>query len=593
MLEWLRSGGTSTAAVAATPVAPLQEKVIIIPAVFYKLCLILLERGLETEGIFRVSGDQGLIKGICKNFSECSSTDNVSRMDVHNIAGIIKYYIRNNVEPLIPQPLYHKFISAQKDGNISLLKQAVSELPTVNRLLLHCLFDLLYHVAEHAEQNKMDSANLGVVFGPTIMFNAEEIDLSLSLQYNKLQCELVVTLIHHYMEIFPEPVVPEEYLALNNPPIAEELTEFTVISSSSPPTTPISSAPSPSQNKFQFFSLWPYSTPKKEPTSGEGGTVLREHKTRQNMFAMLVKKQEEERVQLLAMIDTLQKKVSELEHQTKTASTTCADPSDQFRDIAETMDAVKSCLSVPLAEAIVPEADVRTQPNLSTSNPAEIQVDNPEESNTTIGYNTSTTLIDNDPLITPELPAQTTPQPQSAQTTPLQNYPSYPMPALVDSFMKQIKEQLAAQQQEIKQLREQNTCLRAQLAASQQGVAPFAAKTSESDHINKLESSIEQLQEQLDAEVHGHNATRLLLRTEQEQAKQREATISKDIIDLKKQCFSATLLSVKMNVMSQSKHLVGFPSVHDLFEEALRLNVPFQDYGKFICEKVLPPKSTE
>ncbi|KAH3745588.1 slit-robo rho GTPase activating protein 1,3 [Pelomyxa schiedti] len=699
MMQRRRSGSTPSAMVGT------QEKVTIIPAVFYKLCALLIEGGLETEGIFRVSGDQVKIKNTCKNFAECPSTDSLSRQDIHNIAGVLKYYIRNNTEPLVPQMLYNNFLSAQEAKSVELLKQAVSELPAANKLLLHCLVDLLYKVAEHSEKNKMDATNLGVVFGPTIMWNTAEEDLALSLQNNKLQCELVVTFINRHNEIFPEPLVPDQYLTLSDPPIVDRPVES---DSRLFKSHPMPSA-APIKTGFQLFFGGSRGSERKESTAENDTAVLRQHKMRQNMFAMLVKKEEQERLQLLSMIDTLQKKVTELENQTRSNSISTGISLDHFRDITETVDAVKLRLSTPLARTMV---DAHTnQPNQILSVPGvelsthdvipdtldgshdEQDRETPTEASSASQNQAAALTTSTSQILEP--PHQPHPQRQGERSSPTllpQASPQASQPFTPDFVIKQLKEHLVIQQQESQQLREQNHTLQeknhtlqeqnhtlqeqthtlqeknhtlqeqnhtlqeknhtlqeqdrtlqeknhalqeqdrtlqeknhalqeqdrtlqeqthtlqkqnhtlqVQVTAAEQEILSFKhdlnvekEKVGELKSVSgKLESSIAHLQEQLESEVGSHNATRLLLRTEHEQSAQREAIIQQEVTDLKKQCFSATLLSVKMNMVAQNKHLVGFPSVHDLFDQAIELNIPFQEYGKFICEKMVPTKPTD
>lgn len=63
-------------------------------------------RGIETEGIYRVPGKLGLIQQVVQQIEQDEITFEFSaeKHDVHTVAGVLKLYLRQLPEPLLPIP---------------------------------------------------------------------------------------------------------------------------------------------------------------------------------------------------------------------------------------------------------------------------------------------------------------------------------------------------------------------------------------------------------------------------------------------------------------------------------------------------------
>uniref|UniRef100_A0A8C2WXG7 Rho GTPase-activating protein 10 n=1 Tax=Cyclopterus lumpus TaxID=8103 RepID=A0A8C2WXG7_CYCLU len=126
--------------------------------------------------------------------------------DVKTVTSTLKLYLRSLPEPLMTYGLYKEFISPAKGGSPESRIQAVHclvhKLPPKNRQVLGLLMKHLANVAAHSKQNLMTVANLGVVFGPTLMRPQE--DTVAAIMDLKFQNIVVEILIEHNEKIFAD-----------------------------------------------------------------------------------------------------------------------------------------------------------------------------------------------------------------------------------------------------------------------------------------------------------------------------------------------------------------------------------------------------
>eukprot|EP01101_Sappina_pedata_P000929 TRINITY_DN11067_c0_g1_i1.p1 TRINITY_DN11067_c0_g1~~TRINITY_DN11067_c0_g1_i1.p1 ORF type:complete len:788 (-),score=222.89 TRINITY_DN11067_c0_g1_i1:56-2419(-) len=145
----------------------------------------LAEYGLNTEGLFRVTGRGPNYDQLVKSYTsgeravisrEVFTTSN----DIHSVASALKQFLRLMPEPLFPSRFYDLFLEIQSEENkdfaVLKAKELVSYLPPCHLKLFIELFRLMCLVADNSESTKMNSRNLAIVFSPTI-FRPEVIDL--------------------------------------------------------------------------------------------------------------------------------------------------------------------------------------------------------------------------------------------------------------------------------------------------------------------------------------------------------------------------------------------------------------------------------
>ncbi|KAF2071712.1 hypothetical protein CYY_006973 [Polysphondylium violaceum] len=146
-----------------------------IPMIFEKGLSYLERRGLQVEGIFRLSGANSQIKSLRQGFDAGEDVDLEDVEDVHTVAGLLKLYLRELPTPLFPFDTYSSFIEISKDTGsskqekIENIKFLFSLLPPANKALAKSLFRFLSKVIENAHINKMNSVNLSIVFAPNLL----------------------------------------------------------------------------------------------------------------------------------------------------------------------------------------------------------------------------------------------------------------------------------------------------------------------------------------------------------------------------------------------------------------------------------------
>ena len=95
------------------------------------------------------------------------------KFETKTITSAVKQYFRDLKNPLTTYNLYRSFIESVKDENddkkIEKLSAVLTRMPVVNHEMLKILIKHLSKVAAKNHINLMTSANLGLVFGPTLL----------------------------------------------------------------------------------------------------------------------------------------------------------------------------------------------------------------------------------------------------------------------------------------------------------------------------------------------------------------------------------------------------------------------------------------
>ncbi|KAG7221930.1 hypothetical protein INR49_016956 [Caranx melampygus] len=167
-------------------------------------------RGINDQGLYRVVGVSSKVQKLLSLMIDEKSNEvdlsTSTDWDVKTITSALKLYLRSLPEPLMTYGLYKEFISPAKGGSPESRIQAVHclvhKLPERNRQVLGLLMKHLAKVAAHSKQNLMTVANLGVVFGPTLMRPQEEtVAAIMDLKFQNIVVEI---LIEHQEKIFAD-----------------------------------------------------------------------------------------------------------------------------------------------------------------------------------------------------------------------------------------------------------------------------------------------------------------------------------------------------------------------------------------------------
>eukprot|EP00004_Rigifila_ramosa_P005879 TRINITY_DN16539_c0_g1_i1.p1 TRINITY_DN16539_c0_g1~~TRINITY_DN16539_c0_g1_i1.p1 ORF type:complete len:587 (-),score=130.60 TRINITY_DN16539_c0_g1_i1:76-1641(-) len=146
-----------------------------IPAIVQKCFDHVVKNGMDTEGIFRLSGGMSEIQALKLRFDRGENVDLNSVRDPHVVTGLLKLYLREMPEPVITYELYDFFLAANGLFKISpetrqrIFQNLLSYLPEPHYHLLDRILAFMRILLGKREHNKMTTANLAMMLAPNIM----------------------------------------------------------------------------------------------------------------------------------------------------------------------------------------------------------------------------------------------------------------------------------------------------------------------------------------------------------------------------------------------------------------------------------------
>ncbi|CAO2612650.1 GEM-interacting protein [Lemmus lemmus] len=229
-------------------------------------------RALGLQGIYRVSGSRVRVERLCQAFENGRVLVELSGNSPHDITSVLKRFLQELTDPVVPFHLYDAFISLAKTLHadpgddpgtpspspeiIHSLRTLLVQLPPSNYSTVRHLVAHLFRVAARFEENKMSANNLGIVFGPTLLRppggpRTPSVNPVACLLDSGHQAQLVEFLIVHYEQIFgmdelplaSEPLTQDPGLAVtllesspqhSAPLLAQDIQPLTITSDSSP-----------------------------------------------------------------------------------------------------------------------------------------------------------------------------------------------------------------------------------------------------------------------------------------------------------------------------------------------------------------------
>ncbi|XP_053316669.1 rho GTPase-activating protein 10 [Spea bombifrons] len=166
--------------------------------------------GINDQGLYRVVGVSSKVQRLLSLLLDVKTCDvdlHSGEWEVKTITSALKLYLRSLPEPLMTYELHEQFINPAKSGSpesrVNAIHFLIYKLPDKNREMLDILIKHLANVSKHAKQNLMTVANLGVVFGPTLMRPQEE--TVAGIMDLKFQNIVVEILIENHKKIFSNP----------------------------------------------------------------------------------------------------------------------------------------------------------------------------------------------------------------------------------------------------------------------------------------------------------------------------------------------------------------------------------------------------
>ncbi|XP_062239871.1 rho GTPase-activating protein 36 isoform X1 [Platichthys flesus] len=154
-----------------------------VPRVLERCCSHIENHGLQTVGIFRVGSSKKRVRQLREDFDVGVDVQLDEEHSVHDVAALLKEFLRDMPDPLLPRELYPAFLHAnllRGADQLQYLQHLLYLLPPCNCDTLLRLLTLLQTVQSFAQDtigtqdeeipgNKMTAANLAVIFGPNLL----------------------------------------------------------------------------------------------------------------------------------------------------------------------------------------------------------------------------------------------------------------------------------------------------------------------------------------------------------------------------------------------------------------------------------------
>eukprot|EP01132_Coremiostelium_polycephalum_P001322 gene1322-1668_t len=123
--------------------------------------------GCTAEGIFRLTATPSELTRMKKQLNDLDFTMNTS--DPHVLAGLLKLWLRELPEPIIPSEIYYDCLKSRHSKDDSF--KMVDQLPELHQQVLIFLLQFLKDVSDpsYAIKSKMDIDNIAMVFAPGLL----------------------------------------------------------------------------------------------------------------------------------------------------------------------------------------------------------------------------------------------------------------------------------------------------------------------------------------------------------------------------------------------------------------------------------------
>uniref|UniRef100_A0A672FW98 Rho-GAP domain-containing protein n=1 Tax=Salarias fasciatus TaxID=181472 RepID=A0A672FW98_SALFA len=165
---------------------------------------VLQVNSIDEQGLYRIVGVNSRVQkllGLAMDPKTCADVElDNPEWEIKTITSAIKHYLRMLPAPLMTYQYQRSFIKAAKMDNpedrVTEIHALVHRLPEKNRQMLELLMKHLANVASHHQQNLMTIANLGVVFGPTLLRPQEEtVAAIMDIKFQNIVVEILIE--HH------------------------------------------------------------------------------------------------------------------------------------------------------------------------------------------------------------------------------------------------------------------------------------------------------------------------------------------------------------------------------------------------------------
>uniref|UniRef100_A0A1A7X684 Rho-GAP domain-containing protein n=1 Tax=Iconisemion striatum TaxID=60296 RepID=A0A1A7X684_9TELE len=190
-----------------------------VPRVVERCCSHIETYGLQTVGIFRVGSSKKRVRQLRDDFDMGVDVQLDEEHSVHDVAALLKEFLRDIPDPLLPRELYPAFLHAnflRGADQLQYLQHLLYLLPPCNCDTLLRLLSMLQTVQSFAQDsigtndeeipgNKMTAANLAVIFGPNLLQKERGGDISpqaMGIEDSTAIISVTLVLIQNYKRLF-------------------------------------------------------------------------------------------------------------------------------------------------------------------------------------------------------------------------------------------------------------------------------------------------------------------------------------------------------------------------------------------------------
>lgn len=181
-----------------------------------QLCVSVVEaNGLDTVGIYRIPGNTAAVNALKETLGQGLDSMTLENLDlgdprwrdVNVVSSFLKMFLRKLPEPLLTDKLYPFFIDANRisshHNRMHKLRNLLRKLPRHHYATLRYLINHLYEITKNSQVNKMETRNLALMFGPSIVRPSDD-NMATMVTHMSDQCKIIETLIYYHDWMFDD-----------------------------------------------------------------------------------------------------------------------------------------------------------------------------------------------------------------------------------------------------------------------------------------------------------------------------------------------------------------------------------------------------
>ncbi|KAI7865424.1 Rho GTPase activation protein, partial [Spinellus fusiger] len=146
-----------------------------VPEIVSRCFTEIMKRGLHVEGLFRLSGAASEVEVLQREFDRPPTYGrylDLAHHDIHAITGVVKKYLRNLPDPVIPTAYHSRFLKMDEadifnsPDEISTLASLIQEFPVAHYQLTHYIIILISYIQQYSHINLMTAEALAIILTP-------------------------------------------------------------------------------------------------------------------------------------------------------------------------------------------------------------------------------------------------------------------------------------------------------------------------------------------------------------------------------------------------------------------------------------------